>query len=36
MITYSVGAAVVAVSEAPLEDEELSIRLVEGLSGKLL
>jgi len=36
MITYSVGAVVVAVSEAPLEVEEPSFRLEGGLNGKLL
>jgi len=36
MITYSVGARVVVVSEAPLKDEEPSIRLVEGINGRLL
>jgi len=36
MITYSGGAYAVAVSVVPLEDEKLSIRLMEGFSGKLL
>ena len=36
MITYYVGAMVVAVSEAPLEVGESSFRLEGGLSGKLL
>jgi len=31
MITYSVGAYMIAGLEAPLEDEEPSIWLVEGL-----
>jgi len=31
-----VGARVVVVSEAPLKDEEPSIRLVEGINGRLL
>jgi len=32
MITCSIGAMVVAISESPLEDEESSFRLEEGLS----
>jgi len=36
MITYLIKAVVVALSKAPLEDEELSIRFEEGLSGKML
>jgi len=33
MITYSMGADVVAVAGAPLDDEEPSFRLIEGFSG---
>jgi len=33
MITYYVGADVVAMSKAPLENEEPSFRMVEGLCG---
>jgi len=36
MITYSVGAVVDAVSEAPLEAEEPSFRSEGGLNEKLL
>jgi len=33
MITYSVGADVAAMSEAPLKVDESSFKLIEGFSG---